>query len=156
MFWIAEMGFDAFTFSPFPGNMKTIVKEAHKKALGAIALTLMSNPEAEELMINTTVEGESYYLHIAQEVADTQADGCVIGLTGFVKSQFVRNIQRIVGDKVVFLLQGIGPQGGRLENIKYVKNPLVSLGREVIFSDRPREKLMKYYKLMSSMRRLST
>jgi len=154
IFWMAEMGFDAFTFSPFPGNMKATVTEAHRSNLGVIVLTLMSNPEAEKLMIKTTVDGEPYYLHIAKEVSDSQADGCVIGLTSFVKTQFIRNIQRVVGDNVVFLMQGIGPQGGQIENVRYVTNPLVSLGREVIYSQDPREALMKYHEWLGSIRRL--
>ena len=70
IFWISDMELDAFTFSPFAGNIQDTVKSAHQKDLGVIVLTLMSNPEAEPLMINTTVEGEPYYLHIAREVAN--------------------------------------------------------------------------------------
>ena len=154
IFWIASMGFDAFTFSPFPGNMKITVTEAHKNHLGVIALTLMSNPEAEPLMINTTVDGDPYYLHIAREVANAQADGCVVGLTSFVKSQFITNVQDIVGDKAVFLMQGIGPQGGQMENVNCVVNPLVSLGREVIYAQNPREVVMRYHERLSSFGRL--
>jgi orotidine-5'-phosphate decarboxylase len=152
LFWVANMGFDAFTFSPFPGNMKAIVTEAHKRCLGAIALTLMSNPEAEKLMINTAINGEPYYLHIAREVANFQADGCVVGLTSFVRSQFIKNVQDTVGDRVVFLMQGIGPQGGRMENIRYVMNPLVSLGRGVIYSQNPRKAIIRYHEKLSSLR----
>lgn len=151
IFWIAEMGFDAFTFSPFAGNMQATVEEAHKRDLGVIVLTLMSNPEAKNLMANTMVDGEPYYISVARKVAETQADGCVVGLTSFVKSEFVKNIQDIVGDRAVFLMQGIGPQGGEIANIKYVVNPLVSLGREVIYSDNPLKALEKYYGLLSSV-----
>ena len=142
--WIKKMGFDAFTFSPFAGNTKRTVEKAHEKNLGVIVLTLMSNPEAEKMMINTTVDGKPYYLHTAQTVKETGGDGCVVGVTCFVKDHYIKNIQAVVGDKVVFLLQGIGPQGGQANKIRYTKNPLVSLGRAVIYSDDPRRAVKGY------------
>jgi orotidine-5'-phosphate decarboxylase len=45
----------------------------------------------------------------------------------------------------VFLLQGIGPQGGQVKKIRYACNPLVSLGRTVIYSDNPRNTVKNYY-----------
>ena len=47
IFWIKEESFDAFTFSPFAGNVLEATEYAHKKDLGIFVLTLMSNPEAE-------------------------------------------------------------------------------------------------------------
>jgi len=152
IFWISKLGFDAFTFSPFSGNIQSAVESAHKKDLGIIVLTLMSNPEAENVMVKTMVEGRPYYMHIANSVRETRADGCVVGLTGFVKEEHVKNIQDIVGDRVIFLMQGIGPQGGSTDNLKYSKNPLVSLGREVIFTENPREAVKKYNDLFNSLR----
>ena len=144
LFWIKEMGFDAFTFSPFAGNTQKTVEKAHENNLGVIVLTLMSNPEAETMMINTTVNDQPYYLHTAKTVKETQADGCVVGLTCFVEDKYIKNVQEAVGEKVVFLLQGIGPQGGQANKIRYVRNPLVSLGRAVIYSDDPRDAVKRY------------
>lgn len=152
IFWISEMGFDAFTFSPFAGNTQPTVIKAHEKDLGVIVLTLMSNPEAKDLMVNTIVDGQPYYIYVAKTVAETQADGCVVGLTSYVKGEFVKDIQDIVGDRVVFLLQGIGPQGGDIANIKHVTNPLVSLGREAVYSKNPRETVRRYHYLLRSIR----
>ncbi len=145
LYWIKEMGFDAFTFSPFAGNIQKTVEKAHENNLGVIVLTLMSNPEAEKMMINTTVNDQPYYLYTAKTVKETQADGCVVGLTCFVEDEYIKNIQKVVGDKVVFLLQGMGPQGGQANKIRYARNPLVSLGRAVIYSDNPRETVKRYY-----------
>jgi orotidine-5'-phosphate decarboxylase len=145
LYWIKEMGFDAFTFSPFAGNTKTTVEKAHENNLGVIVLTLMSNPEAEKMMIDTTVNGEPYYLHTAKTVKESGADGCVVGLTGFVEDEHIKNIQEVVGDRVVFLLQGIGPQGGQASKIRYARNPLVSLGRAVIYADDPRKAVKGYH-----------
>jgi orotidine-5'-phosphate decarboxylase len=68
LYWIKELGFDAFTFSPFAGNTQETVEKAHERELGVIVLTLMSNPEAEKMMMKTAVEGEPYYVHIAKTV----------------------------------------------------------------------------------------
>ena len=148
IYWIKEMGFDAFTFSPFAGNTQKTVEKAHQNNLGIIVLTIMSNPEAENMMINTTVDGQPYYLHTAQTVKETQADGCVVGLTCFVKDTYIKNIQNIVGNKTIFLLQGIGPQGGQVNKIRHVANPLVSLGRTVIYSKNPQETIKKHYEIL--------
>ena len=147
LYWIKEMGFDAFTFSPFAGNTQKTVEKAHESNLGVIVLTLMSNPEAEQMMINTSVNGQPYYLYTAQTVKATEADGCVVGLTCFVEDEHIKKIQQTVGDNVVFLLQGIGPQGGLTHKIRYVRNPLVSLGRAVIYSDSPRNAIKDYHDL---------
>jgi orotidine-5'-phosphate decarboxylase len=148
LYWIKKMGFDAFTFSPFAGNTQRTVEKAHKNDLGVIVLTLMSNPEAEKMMLHTTVEGKPYYLHTAQTVKETGADGCVVGLTCFVEDTYIKNIQETVGDKVVFLLQGIGPQGGQADKIRYVKKPLVSLGRAVIYADDARRAVKGYHDII--------
>jgi len=145
LYWIKEMGFDAFTFSPFAGNTQTTVEKAHEKNLGVIVLTLMSNPEAEKMMIGTTVNGQPYYLHAAKTVKEAEADGCVVGLTCFVEDEYIKNIQEVVGDRVVLLLQGIGPQGGQANKIRYARNPLVSLGRAVIYADDPRKAVKGYH-----------
>jgi orotidine-5'-phosphate decarboxylase len=148
LYWIKEMGFDAFTFSPFAGNTQKTVEKAHQNNLGVIVLTLMSNPEAEKMMIGTTVNGQPYYLHTAKTVKETEADGCVVGLTCFVEDEYIKNIQEAVGDRVVFLLQGIGPQGGQANKIRYARNPLVSLGRAVIYSDDPRKAVKGYHDIL--------
>jgi len=148
IYWIKEMGFDAFTFSPFAGNIQKTVEKAHENNMGIIVLTLMSNPEAEKLMINTTVDNQPYYLNTTKTVKETGADGCVVGLTCFVEDEYIKNIQQVVGDKVVFLLQGMGPQGGQANKIRYARNPLVSLGRAVIYSDNPQETVKRYHDIL--------
>jgi orotidine-5'-phosphate decarboxylase len=144
IYWIKELGFDAFTFSPFSGNLEKTVKKAHEKNLGIFVLTLMSNPEAKKIMINTIIDGHPYFLNIANAIKETNADGCVVGLTCFVTDHHIKQIQKSVGNKVIFLLQGIGPQGGEANKIRHVTNPLVSLGRVVLYSDHPHKTVEKY------------
>ena len=151
IYWIKEMGFDAFTFSPFAGNIHKTVEKAHQNNLGVIVLTLMSNPEAKNLMLNTKVDGQPYYLHVAKTVKETQADGCVVGLTGFVEDKYIKSIQEAAGEKVVLLMQGIGPQGGQANKVMYASNPLVSLGRAVIYSSNPRAAVKKYHEVFKKL-----
>lgn len=148
LYWIQKMGFDAFTLSPFAGNTQKTVEKAHEKNLGVIVLTLMTNPEAEKMMISTTYDGEPYYLNTAKTVKDSRADGCVVGLTCFVEDEHIKHISKVVGKKVVFLLQGIGPQGGQASKLKYALNPLVSLGRAVIYSNDPQGAVKRYHKIL--------
>ena len=148
LYWIRKMNFDAFTFSPFSGNIIKTVEKAHENKLGVIVLTLMSNQEAEQMMINTSVNGEPYYLYTAKTVKKSEADGCVVGLTCFVEDKYIKKIQQTAGEKVIFLLQGIGPQGGLANKIRHVRYPLVSLGRAVIYSDNPRETVKKYQDIL--------
>jgi orotidine-5'-phosphate decarboxylase len=152
LFWISDMGFDAFTFSPFAGNIETTVDTAHKRDLGVIVLALMSNPEAKEIMVETSIRKKPLYLYIAERAKASEADGCVVGLTNYVKAQYIKNFQAIVGDKVILLMQGIGPQGGKATSIKYVTNPLVSLGRAVIYAEKPRNEAKRYYDMFKSIR----
>ena len=151
LYWIKEMGFDAFTFSPFAGNTQKTVEKAHEKNLGVIVLTLMSNPEAEKMMIDTSVDGQPYYMHAAKTVNEAKADGCVVGVTCFVEDIYIKNIQEAAGDKVVFLMQGIGPQGGQANKVMYASNPLVSLGRAVIYSSNPRAAVKKYHEVFKKL-----
>jgi len=41
--WISEAGFDAFTFSPYAGNIREVTEAAHEKNLGVFPMGLMSN-----------------------------------------------------------------------------------------------------------------
>ena len=107
-------------------------------------------------MVNTQINGMPTYQFIASEVKRTTADGCVVGLTGFVEEEYIKNIQNKVGDNKIFLMQGIGPQGGGesdMEKIKLVPHPLVSLGREVIFSENVRDSVKKYHDIMKKVNR---
>ena len=156
LYWISKMGFDALTFSPFAGNINATVKNAHSRKLGVIVLTLMSNPEAKKIMVDTIIDDKPYYLHIAEMVKASEADGCVIGLTNYVKDEYVKNVQKTIGEKIVMLMQGLGPQGGKIDNVKHVINPLVSLGRKVIYSDNPQETVQRYHQKLKSIRSAAT
>jgi orotidine-5'-phosphate decarboxylase len=62
MYYAAKKGMNAITYSPFAGNIKEAVEQAHKRNLGLISMCLMSNPEYEkEKNKLVSIEGESGY-----------------------------------------------------------------------------------------------
>ncbi|MFH0860356.1 MAG: orotidine-5'-phosphate decarboxylase [Candidatus Altiarchaeota archaeon] len=147
--WTGEAGFDAFTFSPYAGNIRECVSEAHQKNLGVFVLTLMSNPQAVWIQKETGL-----YKRVARESAEALADGLVVGATGHVTSEDIIGLRDIAGSSTVFLFPGVGAQGGDAQ--KTVKesgnNILVNVGRSIIFSDNPKEKAEEYNKLLNSFR----
>ena len=116
LFHLKIAGYDAVTFNPFPGNMEESVKVAHANDIGLIALTLMSNPEAETFMRNATVNGRPLYEEVARQVKLYNADGCVVGATGHVTEQDALVIQSIAGEDKTELIPGVGVQGGDARN----------------------------------------
>ena len=140
IYWIKKEGFDAFTFSPFAGNIGEATKEAHKNDLGIIVLTLMSNPESS-IQKETKIGNKSLYIYIAEECRRNNSDACVVGATGNVTTIDLLNIKKVVGENILLLVPGVGAQGGDAENIIQVfgKNLMINVGRSIIYSDNPGE-----------------
>ncbi|MEM4389501.1 MAG: orotidine-5'-phosphate decarboxylase [Candidatus Micrarchaeia archaeon] len=136
VYWIKEAGFDALTFSPFAGNVREGVELAHQKELGIFVLTLMSNPEAKYFM-KGEVAGIPAYRWIAREVREAGGDGVVVGATQAGRE--LEEIADIVGDGMIFLVPGVGAQGGNEEAvIKAVgKNLLINVGRSILNAEDP-------------------
>lgn len=142
IFHIAACGYDAFTFNPFAGNLEHATKAAHRLGVGIIALTLMSNPEAGWI--------GGLFRKIANDVKKSVADGCVVGATGRVSNSAIREIVKIAGSEKVFLVPGIGAQGGDAARVVKcfrdagAKNLLLVVGRSIIYADDPGKAAEKY------------
>jgi len=143
-----DSGFDALTISPFPGNIKETVKEAHREMLGTFILTLMSNPEAAWIQKQANVNGKALYEKIAEEAAAAKTDGVVVGATGNASMDDIKKIRKITGEETIFLCPGIGAQGGDLEKIlKYAgNNVFINVGRAIIEDKDPKKKADEYRK----------
>lgn len=154
LYWIKELGFDALTFSPFAGNIKNTVKEAHERDLGLIVLTLMSNPESVIIQKKAKYQKRPLFKYIAKEINSSNADGCVIGATGHVKISEIKRIRELVGEEKLFLCPGIGKQGGDANNIiKFGgKNILINVGRSIIYSDNPKLEAKKFNDAFNKIR----
>lgn len=161
IFHLAECGYDAITFNPLPGNLEETVRLAHESArklrgyeLGIIVLTLMSNPEAEKYMKEATINDNPLYVAIADDVRKYKADGCVVGATGHVTEDNIKEIRAVVGEDKVFLVPGIGVQKGDPEKIIRAggRNILINVGRDIIYSSNPKERAQEYRQMFNEIR----
>lgn len=155
LFWIKELGFDALTFSPFAGNISETVQAAHDRDLGLIVLTLMSNPESKKTQKNTYYQKIPVFKQIAEDVKLANADGCVIGSTGHITIDDIKDVRDIVGEDNLFLCPGIGAQGGDINNIiEYGgQNILINVGRSIIYSKNPKIMARDFNRIINNIRK---
>ena len=145
VFHFSKEGFDAFTASPFPGNVKEVCETGQSFNLAVILLVLMSNPDAL-WMKNDFKEEIPFYQHYSR-LANKFADGIVVGATGHVTEHELEIIRTEVREKVV-LSPGIGPQGGNLQYILsfFEKEVIFNVGRGIIYQKDPVNALSNYNK----------
>jgi orotidine 5'-phosphate decarboxylase subfamily 2 len=111
LYWIDEMGFDAVTFSPFPGygdGTDVIYNWAAEEGKGVFVLCKMSNPGAQDYQ-SREVGGEPLYRLVAREALERGADGFVVGCT---RERELGEVRGIIGEDKVIFAPGLGPQGG--------------------------------------------
>ncbi|MCW3992422.1 MAG: orotidine-5'-phosphate decarboxylase [Candidatus Bathyarchaeota archaeon] len=108
--WIAEMGFDAVTFSPFPGftDGSDAVYGWARRGKGIFALCRMSNPGAHDYQ-SLMVEGEPLYLRLARDAYRRGCNGFVVGCTA---PSELGEVRTVIGEERLILAPGLGPQGG--------------------------------------------
>ena len=109
--WIAEAGFDAVTFNPFPGyedGSDAVYRWAAEREKGIFALCRMSNPGAHDYM-SQKVDGEALYLRLTRDAYEHGCNGFVVGCTAPSELGEVRSI---IGEERLILSPGLGPQGG--------------------------------------------
>lgn len=156
LFWMHEWGYDAITVHTQPGNLGQITTIAHSYSppIGTIAITLMSNLEAIKYMKECRLGERPVYLLIAEEVKLTGTDGCVVGATGHVTEEEIRTIRTECGDDKVFLVPGVGAQRGDPEKVIRAggKHILINVGRDIIYSDNPRNRAEYYCTLFNKLR----
>ncbi len=138
---VARLGFDALTANPLPGNLRDIVECAHQHGIAVFSLVLMSNPEATRYMKEAKLGGEPLYMAFARDAFSSDADGCVVGVTGHVKPEEIRAVREAIGPDRVILSPGVGAQGGDLRKaVRDAGMPLlVNVGRAVLYASNPRE-----------------
>ena len=149
---IRDAGFDALTFSPFAGNIRETVENAHKDNLGLFVLTLMSNPEAVWIQKETRFREKPLYLEIARRAGLSRADGVVVGATVDVNE--IRGVREVSGDSTIFLCPGVGEQGGDFRKVIRTagKNLLLNVGRAIINHRNPGKKAEEFWRLFNRFR----
>jgi orotidine-5'-phosphate decarboxylase len=139
LYWINRLGFDAVTFSPFPGyenGVDAVYSWCEEKQKGIFALCRMSNPGTHDYQ-SRIMEGEKFYVRLARDAFEHGSNGYVVGCTA---SEELREIREIIGEKPLILSPGLGAQGGNPElALKYGANSdgeglIISSSREINFA----------------------
>lgn len=147
--WLSKMGFDAVTYSPFPGNIAETINNADQVGMGVITLTLMSNPEADFFM-KSQVNGKPGYQFIAEQVALNNGLGVVVGATCDVTD--IKKIYALLKNQLV-LSPGVGAQGGGLDIVKIFKEKtIINVSRDIITKENPRERAEYYKNMINTVR----
>jgi len=109
--WIDKAGFDAVTFSSFPGfenGSDAVFDWAAKRDKGIFALCRMSNPGTHDYQ-SLKVNGEPLYLRLTRDAYEKGSNGFVVGCTA---TSELGEVRAVIGDRRLILAPGLGPQGG--------------------------------------------
>ncbi len=150
-YWMEKAGFDAFTASPFPGNIEETVKFAHARNLGVFMLCLMTNPAAIVFMKGKTGDkGEIAFEWIAKETKRVAGDGLVVGATKDPKD--MKHVREIAGEDSIFLVPGVGAQGGDAKAVleSVGRNLLINVSRDLLKAQDIAQKAKEYKELFNS------
>lgn len=144
--WIAKhffnAGFDAIIVNPFvgwEGGIEPIMSESRQRGKGVILLTYMSHKGAAEGYGQKVLPDDSkgplaQYMVFAEKAVKWGADGVVVGATYPEK---IKEIRRIVGDKVPIYSPGIGAQGGEMSESFKAGCTFAIVGRSIYESEDP-------------------
>ena len=146
----SNLGADAFTVNPLLGDDATqpFIDAAAAAGSGVFVLVRTSNPGAAELQ-DASLEGRPLHEHLAELVARHAAElagssglsgmGAVIGATA---PQHMSRLRELMPDSI-FLVPGVGAQGGRPEDLGPAFAPgrpasvLVPAARSIAGADDP-------------------
>lgn len=151
IFWFKEESFDAFTFSPFAGNVLEATQYAHNKNLGILVLTIMSNPEAE-YQKHAIIFDKPMYHYFSDLCNTAKSDGIVISATEHITSEEISEIYKTIGDDKIALIPSEGAQSSNIRKILYhfERNSMVNVGRAIIYSENPIIQAQKYKDILNN------
>jgi orotidine-5'-phosphate decarboxylase len=139
LYWIDQLGFDAITFSPFPGyenGVDSVYRWAEERDKGIFALCRMSNPGTHDYQ-SRLMDGEKFYIRLARDAYGHGCNGYVVGCTA---TEELGDVRAIIGEDGLLLAPGLGAQGGdpvtalRLGANSRGEGLIVSSSREIIFA----------------------
>jgi len=132
------LGVDAVTIQPWQGGEAVQVFLDYKDK-GIIVLDRTSNPGAGEFQ-DLMVDDRKLYLQVALNVRDNwNKNGNCLLVVGATFPQEMAEIRELVGDDMIFLVPGMGAQGGGVETtLKAGLNSnktglIINSSREIIF-----------------------
>jgi len=139
LYWIDQLGFDAVTFSPFPGyenGVDSVYRWAETRDKGIFALCRMSNPGTHDYQ-SRLMDGEKFYIRLARDAFNHGSNGYVVGCTA---TEELGDVRAVIGEEPLILAPGLGAQGGdpvtalRLGSNSRGEGLIVSSSREIIFA----------------------
>lgn len=132
------LGMDAVTLHPYLGKeaLEPFLSRSDK---GSIVLCRTSNPGSGEFQ-DLIVDNQPIYEHVAQAVSNSwnSNNNCML-VVGATYPAEMKQIRSIVGD-MMFLVPGIGAQGGDLESVMKAgvdsrnQGMIISSSRGIIFA----------------------
>ncbi len=142
---VAGLGADALTVNPLLGedSLRPLLSAARERGSGLFVLVRTSNPGAADVQDEPLVSGGSVSDRLARLVAELGATGigaagladvgAVIGATAADRLHSLR----LAMPRAIFLLPGIGVQGGAIEDLKQAFAPgpaagLVAASRAIV------------------------
>ncbi len=147
-FVFTYLGADALTVHPYLGE-EAIRSFLDHKDKGIIILCRTSNPGAGEFQ-DLKVGNKPLYKIVAENVFKkwNKNKNCLM-VVGATYPDELKEVRKIVGDQMTFLVPGIGAQGGDLEaTLKAGLNKkgsglIINSSRGIIFAKNPREETQK-------------
>lgn len=140
---VAGLGADAFTANPYMGidTLNALIAGARANNAGVFVLVRTSNPGAADFEDLELADGGTLWERVAQAVDQLGSDGelsDVGAVVGATAPQHVARMRELM-PRTIFLLPGIGAQGGKVENLAPAFAPgraggLVSASRSIVFA----------------------
>ena len=140
---VAGLGADAFTANPYMGvdTLNVLIEGARADDAGVFVLVRTSNPGAADFEDLALADGGVLWERVAQAVDRLGSGGGlsdVGAVVGATAPQHVARMRELM-PRTIFLLPGIGAQGGQVENLAPAFAPgraagLVSASRSIVFA----------------------
>lgn len=135
---LVRMGFDAVIANPFmgAGTLASLVKKAHGRGAGVIALVYMSHDDAKEGYGLTTESGKMY-MEFLERAARAGADGIVVGATQIEILKEIAGEKNRRGMAMPVYSPGIGAQGGDIATAARSGSDYFIVGRSIVEARNP-------------------
>lgn len=139
---VPGLGADAFTASPLPGrdSLEPLVEAAAAAGAGCFALVRTSNPGAAELQDAGDPPLHDRLARLVDELGAQHVGesglSCVGAVTGATEPGLLERLRALM-PRAIFLLPGVGAQGGRVEDLGPAFAPhraggLISASRSIV------------------------